>query len=157
MSLRRLGSYQKPHQSRDRNENKKYWRDVKKSGKSRSYDGVICASEKKESSRGNALVIQSRVTDGFTRLIQPSLTDEMLLVLLLRDTAHVLYPGVVDMDQLESDLTQFLIERSNNVDPSTTLLNRRMCTARHCIGSAFCSRALHRVVNVQSSHEKNAS
>jgi hypothetical protein len=30
-----------------------------------------------------------------------------------RDTAHIIYPGVVDIDQLESDLTQFLIERSS--------------------------------------------
>jgi hypothetical protein len=30
-----------------------------------------------------------------------------------RDTAHIIYPGVVDIDQLELDLTQFLIERSS--------------------------------------------
>ena len=30
-----------------------------------------------------------------------------------RDTTHILFPGVVDIDQLESDLTRFLIERSS--------------------------------------------
>ena len=31
-----------------------------------------------------------------------------------RDVAHILYPAVVDIDQLETDLTQFLIGRSSN-------------------------------------------
>jgi hypothetical protein len=31
-----------------------------------------------------------------------------------RDTAHVLYPGIIDMAEFESDLTNFLINRSTN-------------------------------------------
>ncbi|KAF2430302.1 hypothetical protein EJ08DRAFT_589314 [Tothia fuscella] len=31
-----------------------------------------------------------------------------------RDTAHVLYPGIIDIEQFESDLTNFLINRSTN-------------------------------------------
>jgi hypothetical protein len=44
-----------------------------------------------------------------------------------RDTAHVLYPGVVDICQFESDLTHFLVNRANRtanmVDESLTEQN----------------------------------
>jgi hypothetical protein len=50
--------------------------------------------------------------DELCRLL-PSDTDCLQYFRHYRDTAHVLYPGVVDIRQFESDLTHFLINRSS--------------------------------------------
>ena len=53
----------------------------------------------------------------------PADADCLNLLRQYRDTAHVLYPGVVDIVQVESDLTQFLVARSiSNAGAINTIL-----------------------------------
>ncbi len=64
----------------------------------------------------------------------PSDADCFQFLRQYRDTAHILYPGVVDLDQLEADLTQFLIARSSQplevsssyIDGSSTVYGKSL-------------------------------
>lgn len=64
----------------------------------------------------------------------PSDADCFQFLRQYRDTAHILYPGVVDLDQLEAELTQFLVSRSSqplevsssNVDGSSTVYGKSL-------------------------------
>jgi hypothetical protein len=51
--------------------------------------------------------------DGLCKLL-PSDADILQFFRHYRDTAHVLYPAVVDIRQFESDLTHFLVSRAAN-------------------------------------------
>jgi Fungal Zn(2)-Cys(6) binuclear cluster domain len=61
-----------------------------------------------------------------------------------RDTAHVLYPGVVDINQFESDLTHFLINRANraaNMDAESLTEQNIYGMNLHWIGLLFATLA----------------
>ncbi|ETI27064.1 hypothetical protein G647_09746 [Cladophialophora carrionii CBS 160.54] len=75
-----------------------------------------------------------------------------------RDVAHILYPAVVDIDQLEADLTQFLISRSsqqlpidNYVNASSTVYGKSLhwlslmfaCLASGCQASSLPRKERH--------------
>ncbi len=55
--------------------------------------------------------------------IIPSDADCFQFLRQYRDVAHILYPAVVDIDQLETDLTQFLIGRSSQQLPIDSYVN----------------------------------
>jgi hypothetical protein len=55
--------------------------------------------------------------------IVPSDADCFQFLRQYRDVAHILYPAVVDVDQLETDLTQFLITRSSQQPPLDNYVN----------------------------------
>jgi hypothetical protein len=55
--------------------------------------------------------------------IIPSDADCFQFLRQYRDVAHILYPAVVDIDQLETDLTQFLISRSTQPFSVDTYVN----------------------------------
>lgn len=55
--------------------------------------------------------------------IVPSNADCFQFLRQYRDVAHILYPAVVDIDQLETDLTEFLIGRSSQQLQTETYVN----------------------------------
>ncbi|KIX02215.1 uncharacterized protein Z518_08154 [Rhinocladiella mackenziei CBS 650.93] len=68
------------------------------------------------------------VTDEFARVrevckLLPSDADCFQYLRQYRDNAHVLFPGVVDINELETDLTKFLIARSSPQAPASDHVN----------------------------------
>jgi hypothetical protein len=90
--------------------------------------------------------------------IIPSDADCFQFLRQYRDVAHILYPAVVDIDQLETDLTQFLIGRStqplpidNYVNASSTVYGKSLhwlslmfaCLASGCQASSLPRKERH--------------
>ena len=90
--------------------------------------------------------------------IIPSDADCFQFLRQYRDVAHILYPAVVDIDQLETDLTQFLIGRStqqlpkdNHVNSSSVVYGKSLhwlslmfaCLASGCQASSLPRKERH--------------
>lgn len=81
--------------------------------------------------------------DGLCRLL-PNDADCLQYFRQYRDTAHVLFPGVVDIAQFESDLTHFLITRAaaGNRPPSETATEQNLYgKSLHWAGLLFATLA----------------
>ncbi|KAI9708351.1 MAG: hypothetical protein M1820_004055 [Bogoriella megaspora] len=54
-----------------------------------------------------------------------------------RDTAHIIYTGVVDIQQMEADLTQFLLTRANTKDDDAVTEESIFGMSLHWVGMMF--------------------